>query len=396
VTADPTPAGTSVVHLVSCPFPSGVTWLVNALLALGIRTTHATFRDRHWRPAGRPGEVECEPEAAAHLRWHLPILHERSRFAFEPGVEVVWEHRLDFALQTGRPAILFVRDPRDALYSSYCRHYREALSLGDYLRRPDVFPHHFPGLLGLPPVETWAYFNLFWRGMGAEERLQVERFEDTRTDPQAALRRVLLFLGRPRAEAEIGRAVDCSSFARAKEAARRQAAATGETFRPVRRGQVGEWRERYRPEELAAFSPAVRESMREFGYAWEGEGEGATPPSLPRPPRPLSALVRTAATARLHLRAGDPAGARRLLRDGILRYAAIPSVSLGLAGSLLALSWTERLLTGGGDSRRAALLMRIFEGLNARFSELPSVRALIQGFLEEREPACAQPGRATA
>src|SRR3990167_1068769 len=104
-------------QIVSPPFSCGVAWLVNLLLELDIKTTNVGFGQNHWFSENEFTVIEAEP--LKHLKWHLPILHRQEKFVFQKDIEVFWEHRLDFVNQGYRKSVLFIRDPRDAIYSLY-------------------------------------------------------------------------------------------------------------------------------------------------------------------------------------------------------------------------------------------------------------------------------------
>lgn len=375
-------------HLVSAPFACGLGWLVNILLHLGIRTTYADLLSDHWIPAGSDagsGEVECGPAAHDHLRWFLPVLHEQRRFRFEPDLELLWAHRLDFALQPGRPTILFVRDPRDAIYSLYRRYHDEAMTFAEYLRRPGEWPPHFPGMFSLPPPETWAYFHLYWLAVGAWEPLHLVRFETMRQDPVAVTEAVLAFLGVGRSREAIHQAIEGSTFERARDAMERTAGETGTTFRVARRGMVGEWREVYGREDLEVFGGPARLAMQVLGYGALGESAevsrggrfdvGGAREALPG----LQALL---AAAREQVASGELREAEERLTSGLLDYAGWGAACLALGGEITALRWTQALAGHQGGSPRALSLFHVLSDLNGRFANWPSVQAVLWQPLE--------------
>lgn len=250
--------------LISAPFASGVTWLSNILLALDIRTTNWSFRGDHWRRLP-DGTHEIGEAALNHLKWHHPILHRRTAFGFRENLEVVWEHRLDLA---GRehPVLLFVRDPRDAIYSLYRRNYAEAMDLEAYLDRPDIWPQHFPDLFSLPPPETWALFHLYWLALGGQRLVRVIRFENAKRRPDETMAEVLQFLGVDRSAEEQALARESSSFANAQDAMKTMESTTGQRFLTARRGEPEEWRKTYAPNLLERFKGLVSLAMAALGY----------------------------------------------------------------------------------------------------------------------------------
>ncbi len=364
-------------QIVSAPFSSGVTWLVNVLLELNIRTTNTSFLTGHWMNDERGAEIG--PKACAHLKWHLPVLHERTKFSFEPGLEVLWEHRLDFALQPERPTILYVRDPRDAIYSLYKRNYAQDLSFIDYLRRPDQWHDHFPGLFGLPPAETWAYFHLYWLAMQEVMNVRVIRFEDMRAHPLAVTQKILEFLGVQRPVAEIERALELSTYDRARVAMERTAQETGENFLTARRGKVGEWKEVYQPEELSCFGGPAHYAMRKLGYEVMEESPSEMKPGSDGQITPVPEISPPLEKARDQFSSGNLPAAGSALFEALSRHKEDPGACLAVACSLTALHWTRLIFPGqtmaSPQARRAGLL---FQEMNERFSSWPSVREAVE------------------
>lgn len=242
--------------LTSPPFPCGVTWLVNVLLELEVRTTHWNTTkgacSDPWQESG-DGWTLGEPERSL-LKWHLPILHQDGPLRFRDGLEVVWEHRLDLANNPGGDTILYLRDPRDAIYSLYRRNYAHALGYHAYLDRPDVWPDHFPNLFFLPPPESYLLFTLFWLTVGETVPLLTVTFEGMRADPVGTVQRVLAHLGQARPEGEITRALERSGFDAARQAMLRTSAEQGTERLTVAKGEVGEWRTSHDAEALARFA----------------------------------------------------------------------------------------------------------------------------------------------
>ena len=232
-----------MVQIVSPPFACGVAWLINALLHLDIKVTNPNFDPGHWIKSD--GAWEMSKNASTHLKFHLPTLHDRQRFHFPEELEVRWEHRLDFANDGLRPTILFVRDPRDAVYSLYKRDYHENMEFLQYLNKPDEWPDHFPRLFQMPPLETFAYFAWYWLEMGKLMPVKVVRFEDVKSNPMKVLSEVLQYLGVERSEAQMAEAIESSSIKNAKHAMQKTEAETGKKFKTVRKGEVGEWRKTY-------------------------------------------------------------------------------------------------------------------------------------------------------
>ena len=246
-------------QIVSPPFSCGVAWLVNVLLELDIKTTNVGFGQNHWSL-----EHDFTPigsEALKHLKWHLPILHRQEKFVFKADREVFWEHRLDFVNQGDRKTILFIRDPRDAIYSMYYRNYREHYPFEVYLKRQDVWPDHFPGLFELPPFETFTFFVFFWMTMGRFMPVKIVNFKDTKVIPLKTAQEILDYLEIDRTNQEVEEAVTNSSFENAKRAMDEMQKETKNSFLTARKGKIDEWKQTYTDELLSGITDAGRVSF---------------------------------------------------------------------------------------------------------------------------------------
>lgn len=378
-------------HLLSAPFPSGLTWLVSVLTELNVRVTHFNpplYPNGFWRPVpGRPGYEAIVPEGVAHMRYYLPLLQERNEFSLEPGVEVFWEHYLSFARHPERPVFLFVRDPRDAIHSLYQRNYT-AISFPEYLDRPECWRDHFPDMFLLPPAETWAAWHAMWMGLEGLVPLRVLRFEDSRETPLVLVRHVLEDLGVVRTDAEIARAVERSSFSKTKAAMERAEAETGKPFRVARKGRVGEWRECYSADELRRFGGPAAEWMRRFGYTPAPESESPSPTGFALDHSKLHPKVVDASErAWACFEAGDLAEAKWALKQAMQDQREGETARLWLASNWLALDWTQKVL---GDmvtqkplSTKVATAFRSFNLQNALW---PSIHHLLQSVAHQIHP----------
>ncbi len=262
--SDSNASKTVLAQIVSPPFSCGVAWLINALLHLDVKVTNTGFNPGHWQKISDGWKLSNT--ALAHLKWHLPVLHERQQFKVPEPLEVFWEHRLDFAA-VSHPTILFVRDPRDAVFSLYRRNYAKDISFGGYLNRPDEWPDHFPGLFQMPPLETYAYFCWFWLAMGEIMPVRLVRFEDVKASPVRVLREVLQYLGIERTDEQIRAAVASSDVEQARLAMEKMEVETGREFKTVRKAQVGEWRRTYSMLTLFYVRKVTKAIIQQLGYA---------------------------------------------------------------------------------------------------------------------------------
>ena len=263
---------TTEINLVSPPFSSGAAWLVNALLSLGVKCTNVGFLGKHWL-ADKNRHVVAN-DAWDHLSWHLPTLHTQREFSFREDIEVFWEHRLDMAAYGDRKTILFVRDPRDAIYSLYKRHYENTMGYGEYLDRPDMWPDHFPGMFGMPPPETWAMFIAFWTAAIPSKKRLIVRFEDVKANGDCELRTVLDFLTLDRSESEISDAVSASRFEAARAAMKRRERETKNEVLVARRGATEEWKHSHSQTDLERFRGICASVMGDLGYEIQSDFTG--------------------------------------------------------------------------------------------------------------------------
>jgi hypothetical protein len=183
-------------------------------------------------------------------------------------------------------AVLLVRDPRDAIYSSY-RYFHNFARFwwpdGD--KAQGTFGEYLDGL-GVndePPIQGWVDFYRAWYAtLPTLPRHAIVRFEDLKADPVAVVADLLRSLDVPRPEASINRAVERSSFeymrAHEKQIVAGQAvdgASVADRSLVMQRGKVNEWREWFDDSPLAArfLGPELVEVARLFGYRLGQEGD---------------------------------------------------------------------------------------------------------------------------
>ena len=371
-------------QLVSSPFSSGVSWLVNILLELNIKTTHLTEAQDHWRR--RDQFFEITEEAFDLCRWHLPVLGRTREFAFKEDIEILWEHRLDFAAHVERPTLLFVRDPRDSICSTYHRHYEAAMPLNEYLSRPDIWPDHFPGMFGLPPADTWGYFHLFWMFMKAFIPLKIIQFEKMREAPFETIKEVLTFLSISRPDEAVLQALENSTFEKAKAHSRRIAQDAGYDRHVVRKGKVGEWRTLYTARELEAFNGPARYAMTLMGYDEAADNESEFEPVsyaeiLAAYPSVLFSLKR----AEDEIVRMNWENATQILTFAFLVPAINQNQQIFIATAILSADWTSRIFNNNKPIGTVAYaVFKRFVELNYFFREHHSVRALLGKIVTEK------------
>ncbi len=203
------------------------------------------------------GRVALNPKAGVLMKF-LPALVRRPDFLFRDDISV--EYVQDFPPRPAdeRLQVLVVRDPRDAIYSSY-RRSAPALTFAEYL--------HFPNPVTLLGRSAhWALFVAAWMSL---PDIHVVRFEDYKRDAEATLRAALAALGVTYTDREVADAVRRSSFERARDAERAMAGKFPNDRQVANRaGKVGEGREQ--PEiqaSIADIEAATATVLRALGYA---------------------------------------------------------------------------------------------------------------------------------
>ncbi|HEY4121496.1 MAG TPA: hypothetical protein VGM56_26705 [Byssovorax sp.] len=217
--------------------PSGASWILNVLLELGVRVRHRPVEKNVFRSAPRSMWIDDAAGARLHPscsqieKW-MPALLERDVFAFRGDVEVDYTQDLPEAGATAEPAIVFLRDPRDAIYSAYKR-LEPALAYDAWLRVP-----HPRTLLDRPG--NWALFARAWLERPGVRAL---RFEDYKRDDRATFDAALDHLGLSFPSDEIARALAASTFEKAKAGeAKYRIKHPGDRQIANRAGKVGEAR----------------------------------------------------------------------------------------------------------------------------------------------------------
>ncbi|MEZ0373059.1 MAG: sulfotransferase domain-containing protein [Candidatus Sericytochromatia bacterium] len=359
-------------QIVSIPMPGGVSWLLNVLLELNVRLT--SYKS-YWAETPEGSRLE-PPETLSNLLWHLPALHRREAFPFEPGFEVFWEHRLDYSQYPGRKTLVYVRDPRDTAYSHYQRlafrhpdKFPQTIEgFVDFIKEVHTWPDHFRHLFGMPNPDSQAYFYLFWLRYYAPEQQLVVRHEDSKRDPFGQLQRILDFWGLERSREDMERAIELSDIKHALQLTKKMLTRTSEPNLSNRSGAVNEWKKTFTPEALACFAGPAAKMIEVFGYD--------DPPQSPEPPveiiRSLQLSVPLIDEFRQLLAPGKLALAENFLLNGM---SALTQEQLPVFGALLiSLRWTYSIL---GEAQyqlpHAARMAQIFMDLNLEWLVFPYV-----------------------
>lgn len=254
-------------EVVSPELPCGAGWLGNCLLELGIPL---------WQPWDRPTNPLWQRVAQRGYRFidrqdrisswgqTLPALVAGRGFRFRDDIVPKFSHREKPLLPDHRPLILFVRDPRDALYSQWRRILvRENAAHLEF----DKFLHQsFKGRAESCP----GYLQRFlgnWQHQLARRPHLIIRFEQYKAGPATTLEGALAFLGADIAPEERKMALNASDF-RVNKRIEEQRRGEGSLRKQLcRAGIPFEFRIRYTPAMLDSLGDGLDESCAWLGYA---------------------------------------------------------------------------------------------------------------------------------
>lgn len=241
-------------EIVSAMMPSGAGWLGNCLLEIGIPL---------WQPWGRPTNRFWQRLSPFRYRYldridrqsswgqTLPALRTGREFLFRPAIAPKISHRSERLLGEHNKLILFVRDPRDVLYSDWKRQsdYNDySMEFRDYLDRP--FRNG-----ALSNVQYLEKFYTGWCNSLKDSPHLILRFEDYKQDAACTLRNALDFLDIGYTESQLFRAVKASSFDIGKDVEERRALQGTLSRRLYRAGTPYEYRSTYDVQLLNDLSP---------------------------------------------------------------------------------------------------------------------------------------------
>lgn len=318
------------VNLISSRLASGVTFLTNILLELNIKTIFGPDKSYNfWEETNGQCTIRND-ESYYFYRLYTPAFENKRTFSFDKDIEIYFSHFYE-ACTHDRPIILFVRDPRDAIYSLYKRtNFSEKSDFTTYLTEILSTSQ----TIRMNPVLEWVYFHEFYLTLSESKTMLIIRFEDIKAQPEKYVRQVLDFIKVVKTDSEIATAIANSSFDKAKKVMLTTEEITNKkSFNPIRRGKSFEWKEWLSPELYTYFSPC-NETAQKFNY--ELISEHKTPKQIDTYTPNLQNLINRIGYDK-HI---------NILREvsqrlNLLKYEE-PDYKVLLA-CLLALSWTYRI-----------------------------------------------------
>jgi hypothetical protein len=180
------------LDVVSAELPCGVSWLASMLLECGVPIWNPWNIDMslEWRHMGeRQFEYDYPGDPWSRV---IPGLVSGRRFNFCESVVPRFSHDVPGHWTPSKRVILFVRDPRDALFSAWRRLQRASSSLQPF----NAWVGQTDPLWGVSRAAAYLMHLTTWRYFAAS--LQVEmlviRFEDVKADARQEFQRILEFI----------------------------------------------------------------------------------------------------------------------------------------------------------------------------------------------------------
>jgi hypothetical protein len=178
--------------IASPELPCGVAWLASCLFELGVPLWKpwGINDSEYWKLLGnRRWRYQCPGSGWSRL---IPGFVDGREITLRKQPVPQFTHAWPGQLPLAEKLILFVRDPRDSLYSDWQRRLRlypnSQQELAQFLARPT------PGL-GIPPRVWLGLYMAAWREASLTRPSLIVRFEDAKLDPAAELDRILKFVG---------------------------------------------------------------------------------------------------------------------------------------------------------------------------------------------------------
>ncbi len=267
-------------------YPCGASWLINVLLELDICVDFKTnvhenviwdFINDHTAVTKKdPTKFQLNPLLAA-------VTAKKEKFSFKENCYFITTHDPIYTDDFySKKVILYVRDPRDAIYSSYKNRFPDEKISFQELLKNDTIDNFIELSWFDPTLNFWLttdeqlnfiqVFNIttrlaLWTGLWLksvpQENLLVIKFEDTKKEPFHQVEKVLNFINIKRTDEEIRIAIEESSFEKAKK--QEISNYNGSSIR-FRKGTPGEWKNAYTENDLKIFNGLPYIVMNSLGY----------------------------------------------------------------------------------------------------------------------------------
>lgn len=178
------------IGLRSSPHPNGVSWVGNALLAMGIPVGPGKSLSTSWAVAN--GGLALRPRRV-FVENYSQILNITSEQIFESQSFCSFDHTWPQKRMKMEKLILAWRNPFDALYSQYKRHSFDDGRFGLKFSSFSEFLESEEPNTGLRPANLWASYFEAW--VLADHDPLILEFQEFKAQPDMALRRLAKYLG---------------------------------------------------------------------------------------------------------------------------------------------------------------------------------------------------------
>lgn len=195
--------------------PSGITWLVNCLIELGIETTiyENLFLSEN--------EYKIINPAYWHYSRLLPSLSDLERkFRFRNDIKINFSHKWISEELAENQTIIFTRNPQTSMYSSYKRIGKKDETFYNFITKPDK-------KWILNRLQVWNLWHLFWM---THPSVKVLSFEDYKSDSLSTLKKSLTWFNLENfSNQELIKSIELSDWSAARASEERYIAKTTKT-----------------------------------------------------------------------------------------------------------------------------------------------------------------------
>lgn len=244
------------IHIVSSNEPNGVTWLLNVLLELGFKIDHDNPTGI-WTYDSLNHVYSLNPDYL-YLVKYLPSLNSKKYFTFNEQVMFTWSHKWIFEKFEEGEFLVFIRDPRDSMFSSY----RREQCTKQYMKFIDALT----GPYLLRRLNNWTLFYSLWL---TRDHVNLVKFEDCKQNPLDVVHKLLKTIAVTKSEKEILAAVEASSFNNAKDVENEYAKNSNSKLERtvINKGIANEWKtSSHRARENLFIEVQCQKVMMHVGY----------------------------------------------------------------------------------------------------------------------------------
>jgi hypothetical protein len=169
------------INLVGPREPSGITWLANCLIEIGLRVEMPEVQ--LWKSASS-NSFRFNQDFRYLARMMPSLANPHREFTFQESAFVEMSHNWISENVTPHRTILFTRDPRTSMYSNYLRKRRTDESFQSFVSALD---HKWL----LDRLQIWNLWHILW---ALHDNILVVKFEDYKMRPRETLLKILSWI----------------------------------------------------------------------------------------------------------------------------------------------------------------------------------------------------------